>query len=129
MQNLDWYHTLNKPLLNPPDWVFAPVWTVLYLMIFVSFVLFIRSESTQSKVLPYIIFFLQLILNLSWTPIFFGLENPKAALIVISLLWLSIAFLIFSFYKYSKTASFLLIPYFLWVTFAAYLNFELFRLN
>lgn len=129
MQNLNWYHTLNKPFLTPPDWIFAPVWSVLYLMIFISFILFLKSKNTHSKIIPTVIFLIQLFLNLIWSPIFFGLEKPKAALLIIVFLWISILVTILSFYKHSKIASFLLIPYLLWVTFAVYLNFEFCRLN
>ncbi len=129
MQNMEWYSNLNKPFLSPPDWVFVPVWTILYIMIAMSFIFFIKSGMNRKKVLPLIFFIIQLILNISWTPVFFGLEKIRAAMIIILMMWIFLFITIITFYKYSKTASILLIPYFIWITFAVYLNFNFLRLN
>lgn len=132
LQNLNWYNTLTKPLLTPPSWVFAPAWTILYVMIFTSLVLFLKVGglgSLNQKVLPLTFFTLQMMLNFSWSPIFFGMHKIKLAFVVICLMWVLILATIITFYQHSKPASILLIPYFLWVSFATYLNFELMRLN
>lgn len=129
MQNLEWYHTLIKPVLNPPDWIFAPVWSVLYLMIFASFVIFVAKGNLEAKILPLTCFSAQMILNFIWSPVFFNYHDIKSAFIIICMMWLFILLTIIFFYKHSKISSILLIPYFLWVSFALYLNFELLILN
>lgn len=132
LQNLNWYNTLTKPFLTPPSWVFAPAWTILYVMIFTSLVLFLKVGglgSLSQKVLPLTFFTLQMVLNFSWSPIFFGMHKIKLAFVVICFMWLLILATIITFYPHSKPASILLIPYFLWVSFATYLNFELMELN
>ncbi len=128
MDNMLWYHNLNKPFLNPPDWIFAPVWALIYIMMIVSFIIFLKSGG-GNKSGAAILFMSQLVLNLIWSPVFFGNMNPKGALIVIILLVITLLWTIIAFYKYSKTAAILLIPYFVWVIFAVYLNFEIVRLN
>ena len=129
MKNLDWYHSLNQPLLSPPDWVFAPVWSFLYITIFVSFILFVMSESSSSKAIPFTIFVVQILLNLSWTPVFFGFHEIGLALLINFLLLISVIFLVIMFYPFSKLASLILVPYLLWVCFALYLTFAIWRLN
>lgn len=129
MRNFGWYYALKKPFLNPPSWIFGPVWSVLYVLIILSFFIFIKSESTFDKKIAISVFFIQLLLNLSWTPVFFGLKKIFLALLICTLLWLSIICLILLFYKHSKLASLLLVPYFLWTSFALYLNFSLWILN
>ncbi len=129
MIDFQWYHSLNQPLFMPPDWLFRPVWGVLYLTIFLSLFLFLRNGNVSEKKIPLTLFIVQIILNFLWTPIFFGYGKIGLAFIVCLLLWLIIPFLIFYFYKYSKLASIMLLPYFLWITFALYLNFEFWRLN
>lgn len=129
MRNFGWYYALKKTFLNPPSWIFGPVWSVLYVLIILSFFIFIKSESTFDKKIAISVFFIQLLLNLSWTPVFFGLKKIFLALLICTLLWLSIICLILLFYKHSKLASLLLVPYFLWTSFALYLNFSLWILN
>lgn len=129
MQNLEWYKTLIKPRLTPPDFVFAPVWTILYIMIGVSFFLFIRTGNISAKILPVSFFIIQLILNFSWSPVFFGMHKIKSAFVIICFMWIFILLTIITFYAHSKLAAVLLIPYFLWVTFATYLNYYLLKLN
>lgn len=128
MDNMTWYHSLNKPFLNPPDWIFAPVWILIYIMMSISFVLFLKSPG-KNKAGTATLFVSQLALNLIWSPVFFGNMNPRGALIVIILLIIALTWTILAFYKYSKTAAILLVPYLIWVLFAAYLNFEIIRLN
>ncbi len=129
MQNLDWYHSLNLPPLNPPDWIFPPVWTILYIMILVSFILFLKSKSKYDKFIPSLIWTLQLVVNLLWTPVFFFYQNILFALVLCVILVLLIFLTIISFYKFSKVSAILLIPYLMWVLFATYLNFSIWRLN
>lgn len=127
--DLNWYHSLNRPRFSPPDWVFAPAWGILYALIFISLILFVRGGNFNQKIFPLAIFSLQLILNIIWTPLFFTAKKIFLALVVIIALLASIAAVIFLFYKYSTLAAILLIPYFLWVSYAFYLNFEIWRLN
>lgn len=116
-----WYATLNQPFFNPPNWVFAPVWTTLYLLMGISLYLVWSSKAKEKKRALYV-FAVQLGLNFLWSLLFFGLQNPLLALAEILLLWFSILLSILVFHKISKPASYLLIPYILWVSFAAVLN-------
>lgn len=129
MENLDWYQTLTKPQCTPPDWIFAPAWIFLYFTIALSLMLFLKTGFAKEKIFPLIFFACQLVLNFLWSPIFFGMRNIKAAFVLICVLWLFVAAVIILFYKWSKLASYLLIPYFWWVTFAVYLNFGFVLLN
>ena len=125
-----WYAELSKPSFNPPDWAFGVVWPILYLMMGVAAFLIWRKgiESRQVRV-ALGLFVLQLILNGIWTPIFFGLHMMGLALAEIILLWLAILATIVSFWRISKSAAYLLIPYILWVSFAIALNAALWHLN
>ena len=129
MQNLEWFDSLNKPYLNPPDWVFMPVWSILYAMIILSLFLFLKGGLYKGKRLPLFFFIAQILLNFSWTPVFFGLQNIFAAFLIIFLMYIFIILTIITFYKYSKISALLLIPYLIWVSFAAYLNFAYLVLN
>lgn len=129
MMNLDWYHSLNLPIGTPPDWIFAPVWIILYLMIFASFLVFISAKSISKKFVALAFFIMQLLLNFLWSSIFFGLKNISDALWVIIFIWIFLAITLYEFYKISKPAFYLLIPYFLWVTYALYLNFSIYIMN
>jgi translocator protein len=126
-----WYQSLNKPSFNPPSWVFAPVWTSLYLMMGVSLFLVWSSKNMigSKKSISIILFLTQLILNAIWSLLFFGLKNPLLSFIEIVLLWITIIATILFFKKTSVFSAFLLVPYLLWVTFAAILNFSIFTLN
>lgn len=124
-----WYQALNKPFFNPPNWIFGPVWTILYILIGVSIFLVLEKASKNKRTFLSSLFLVQLVLNFFWTFIFFGLHNPLLAFIEIIFLWISILVLILKFRKYSKTASIILIPYLLWVSFAALLNLSIFLLN
>jgi len=126
-----WYYTLDKPIFNPPNWIFAPVWTLLFALMGISVFLIWKSNSvalTERK-LAIQIFVSQLCLNILWSILFFGLHSPSAALVeIISLLAMIIATL-FVFDRISKIASYILIPYLAWVSFASVLNFTIWFLN
>ena len=127
----DWYASLAKPAWTPPTWVFGPAWTILYAMMAVAAWRLWRRlgarprESRRALVL----FAVQLALNLSWTPVFFGMQRPDLALVVILVLWAAIAATIVAAWKACKTAAALLVPYLAWVTFATALNAAIWRLN
>ena len=127
--NYSWYQTLNQPFLTPPAWVFAPMWTLLYLTMFVSLIFYAKSYKTCDKTWGYVLFFSQILVNFAWSPIFFGLKNIGLALAVVILLDILVLWNIIIFYKNSKPAGLILIPYFLWILFATYLNFGYFVLN
>ena len=124
-----WYETLQRPKLTPPDWVFGPVWTVLYVMIAVSIFLFIRKYKSENGYGIYALVVLHLIFNFSWTGIFFGLKAPGLALIDILLLDISLVFMIRYFWQADVVSSILLWPYLIWVLFATYLNASFYILN
>lgn len=125
-----WYTTLAKPALNPPAWVFAPVWTTLYFLMGIAAFLVWQKGLKKKEVKTALLIFLgQLILNGLWTIIFFGLHRTFFALIDIILLWCAILASIITFSKLSRPAAYLLVPYLLWVTFATYLNAALWILN
>jgi translocator protein len=125
----DWYERLAKPSWRPPNWLFGPAWAVLYLTIAVSGWLVWRTAGLAGAVLPLAIYLVQLMLNAAWTPIFFGLHRPDLAFIAIVLLWLLIVATIAAFHPVNAAAAWLLLPYLAWVTFAAALNFTVWRLN
>ncbi len=126
----EWYATLTKPELAPPNWVFGPVWTTLYVLMGVAFFLVWRRGFTESGVrLAAGIFIFQLILNTAWSIVFFNLRSPGGALIVIVFLWTAILITMFSFARFSRLAAWLLVPYLAWVSFASYLNYAIWTLN
>ncbi len=129
MKNMEWFDSLNKPFLSPPDWLFAPVWTILYILIAISFILFIKGGMTKEKRLPLAFFIIQMLLNFAWSPVFFRLESIGGALAIIIFMWLFILLTVIFFFKHSKLASILLVPYLVWVSFAFYLNLSYFVLN
>lgn len=130
-----WYAGLVKPALNPPSWVFGPAWTTLYALMGIAAFLVWSSHAKSSEdkkkqiKIALGIFGLQLFLNAIWSIIFFGLQSPGWALVDIVALWLAIAWTMFVFYKISKLAMYLLVPYLLWVSFASYLNYSIWVLN
>lgn len=125
-----WYASLNKPAFNPPNWVFFPVWTTLYaLMGIAAFLVWRRGLHERRVRVALVIFAIQLILNLAWTIIFFGLYSLFGAVVAIVLLWLAIVVNIVAFWRISKVAGALLIPYILWVSFAGLLNVSVWMLN
>lgn len=125
----EWYAALRKPSWNPAGWIFGPVWTALYLMMAVAAWLVWRQGGWGKQRKPLLVFLAQLALNALWTPLFFGLHRPGMAFAEIVLLWLAIAATIVVFRPVSRTAMLLLVPYLAWVSFAAALNFTLWRLN
>jgi benzodiazapine receptor len=125
----EWYGALKKPDWNPPGWIFGPVWTALYMMMAVAAWLVWRHGGWGQQRKPLIVFLVQLALNALWTPLFFGLHWPGVAFAEIVLLWLAIAATIVVFHPVSRPAMLLLVPYLTWVSFAAALNFTLWRLN
>jgi len=125
-----WYATLNKPFFTPPSWLFAPVWVTLYTLMGISaFLVWRKGLSDQHVRTASIVFAVQLILNVLWSGVFFGFRSILAGLIVIVILWIAILLTILNFYKISTTAGLLLIPYILWVSIAAALNFSVLILN
>jgi tryptophan-rich sensory protein len=124
-----WYVHLNKPPFNPPNWIFGPVWTMLYLLMGVSLFLVLEKKLKKQKNFLLALFFFQLLLNFLWSVIFFGWHMPLLAMVDIILLWISIALLIIDFWKFSKPAAIILIPYLLWVSFASILNLFVAFLN
>lgn len=129
MFDYKWYLALNKPFLSPPAWIFSPVWTFLYITMGISLFLYGKKLTNKPKTWGYVVFFTQLLINLSWTPTFFGIKNIPLALALIILLDILVLFNIIEFMKISKPAGKLLIPYFIWILFATYLNFGYFILN
>lgn len=125
----EWYGTLKKPSWNPPGWIFGPVWTALYTTMAVAAWLVWRQGGWGKQRKPVLIFLVQLALNALWTPLFFGLHRPGVAFAEIVLLWLAIAATLAAFCRVSLIAAGLLVPYLAWVSFAAVLNFTLWRLN
>ncbi len=124
-----WCERLKKPSWRPPNRLFAPVWTILYVMIAVAGWLIWREAGFAGASLPLAIYVSQLILNAAWTPLFFGLHRPDLAFIDIVLVWVSIVATIVLFYPIRIGAALLLVPYLAWVTFASALNFAVWRLN
>ena len=125
-----WYVTLNKPSFNPPNWIFAPVWTTLYFLMGISFWLVWKSNAAaaiKNKAITY--FIIQLILNFFWSIIFFSFHQLGIALAEIIILWIFILLSFMAFYPISKPAAYLLLPYLLWVSFATILNFSIWKLN
>lgn len=148
-----WYAGLEKPSFSPPNWIFGPVWTILFILMGISLYL-VWAEKWQakdsgrmqkikawniysqklwqgqwSKINIILIFALQLILNIVWSFLFFGMHSPQLAFFEILMLWFTILFTILNFYRVSKLAAYLLVPYIFWVSFAAILNYFIWMLN
>lgn len=125
-----WYVGLNKPVFSPPNQIFGPVWTFLYLNMAISFYLIWSKSFNNKKVREAILLFTtQLILNLAWSFFFFGLESPLLGLVDIVFLWFFVFLTIRNFYKISKNAGLILIPYLVWISFAGVLNLFVYLLN
>jgi len=124
-----WYATLEKPFFSPPNWIFGPVWTLLYVLMGVSLYLLWTSTRKGDKTKAFMAFGIQIALNTLWSVFFFGLHAPVGGLITIVILLISIALTIRYFWHFSKMASYLLLPYLLWVSFATILNIAIVALN
>jgi tryptophan-rich sensory protein len=124
-----WYTTLDKPAFNPPSWVFAPVWTMLYVLMAIAAWRVWRSPQTDLRRRALGAFGLQLVLNLLWSVLFFGFQQIGAALVDIVLLFSAIAFNALLFWRVERLAGWLFVPYLLWVAFAALLILSLWLLN
>lgn len=123
-----WFIALNKPIWNPPSWLFGPVWTLLYVLMGIACYLIWKSDHPQKKALLKL-YAIQLILNALWSPAFFGMQSPFLGLLVIIPLWAAIVLCILQFKKVSQLASGLMVPYLLWVTFATVLNASIWLMN
>lgn len=124
-----WYRTIAKPTWNPPDRVFGPVWTALYVMMAIAGWLVWKRDGFRNAAVPLTLFGVQLLLNVGWSWIFFGLHQPGWAFVEIVVLWATIAATTILFFRHLKPAGWLFVPYLVWVSFAATLNFTLWRLN
>ena len=125
----EWYASLRKPAWNPPNWIFGPVWTALYTFMAIAAWLVWRRGGFRSQRVALSLYLLQLLVNAFWTPLFFGLKHPALGFVDIVLLWGALLATILAFWKAHRLAAWLLMPYLAWVTFAAALNFALWRLN
>ena len=125
----EWYERLRKPSWRPPNWLFAPVWSALYLMMAFAAWLVWGKAGLAAGAVPLALWLGQLVLNAAWSPAFFGLRRPDLGLIVIAALWVAIASTVAAFAAVSATAAWLMVPYLVWVSFATALNFAIWRLN
>jgi benzodiazapine receptor len=125
----EWYASLRKPAWNPPNWIFGPVWTVLYASMGITGWLVWKRGGIAGQRIALSLFLLQLLLNALWSPLFFGLRNPALAFLDIVLLWLAVLVTVVAFWKAHWLSGALLVPYLAWVTFASVLNFAIWRLN
>jgi tryptophan-rich sensory protein len=125
-----WYSSLNKPFFTPPSWVFGPVWTSLFFLIgFALYLVWQEGLEKRSVRLAVYAFSIQMILNVLWSFLFFGMQNPLLGFIEIIILWFAILITIFKFYKVSRPAAYMMIPYICWVTIATALNLAVWLLN
>lgn len=123
-----WYALINKPAFNPPNWLFGPAWTTLYILMGIALFLVWQAKA-KNKQTAYTVFFIQLALNALWSILFFGAHDLFLSFIEIIILWIMILWSIIAFYRISKPAGYLLIPYLCWVTFASTLTFAVWQLN
>jgi benzodiazapine receptor len=124
-----WYVTLNKPSFNPPNYLFGPVWTTLYILMGISLFLVLNKAKDLEKNKIIFVFSIQLILNFLWSFLFFKFQQLGLALVEILIMWCSILFMIIVFYKTNKLAALINIPYLLWVSFATILTYSIYNLN
>jgi len=125
-----WFEGLSKPMLTPPNGVFGPVWTTLFVLMAVAAFLVSKEGIIHQKVrIALAVFGVQLVLNVLWSAVFFGMHNLFGAMIEITVFWISIAATIYLFSKISRTAALIMLPYLGWVTFASYLTFAIWQLN
>jgi benzodiazapine receptor len=125
-----WYSAIKKPAFNPPNWLFGPVWTILYVLIATAaYLVWQRRDDSELYRKARSAYFIQLALNFAWSAVFFGKHQVLGAMVVIALLWISIVAIIYYFGKFNKPAAWLLVPYLLWVSFASVLNLYIYLLN
>ncbi len=125
----NWYAGLQKPAFNPPNWIFGPVWTTLYVLMGISLYMIVGLPASEERTQAIWIFGLQMLLNFTWSFIFFKWQRPSWAFAEIILLWISILWMIVSFYKLKPVAGLLQLPYIAWVSFASMLNYAIWQLN
>jgi len=124
-----WYRQLRKPSWQPPDWLFGPVWTVLYGMIAVAGWRVYETAGLDAGAVALAVYLVQLLLNAGWSALFFGLRRPDLALVEVVAFWGAILATVLVFYPIDALAAYLLLPYLAWVSFATVLNFTIWRLN
>ena len=124
-----WYQTLNKPSFNPPDWIFGPVWTTLYILMGIAIWLVWKNKPSKIRTTSIRIFWLQLFFNIFWTYLFFGIQRIDLGFFEIIFLIFLISLNIIYFFKINKNASYLLVPYLIWVLYASILNYNIWILN
>lgn len=124
-----WYPTLAKPPWTPPPWLFGPVWTLLYVMMAVAAWLVWRTSGGRQRAVALGLFVAQLVLNATWSILFFGMRSPLLGLIDILLLWVLIGAVVVAFFRVAKVAGALMLPYWAWVSFAVALNLAIWRMN
>lgn len=124
-----WYENLQKPFLNPPSWLFRPAWIIMYISLLSSFLIYLCTKSETNKAYGYVYFGLQFVLNILWSPVFFYYKKIGIALLIVIFMIIFTILTIVEFYKVSKLSAYILIPYLLWIIFAAYLNFSFLILN
>lgn len=124
-----WYASLRKPSWTPPNWLFGPVWSVLYVAMGTAAWLVWRERGFAGARLALTLFFAQLILNALWSILFFGRKTPGAALVEIAFLWVAVFATMAAFWQISRAAGWLFVPYLWWVTFASFLNYSIWRMN
>lgn len=125
-----WYASLQKPFFSPPNWVFGPVWTILYILMGIAASI-VWQKGLKKKAIRFALklFLFQLVLNFLWSFIFFGFHLPKVALVEIIILWIAIFLTIKTFFPINRSAALLMLPYLLWVSFATILNLGIVLLN
>ena len=125
----DWYDSLSKPKFQPPAWIFAPVWSILYILMLISLILVLFSPFKWTNIFAYVFFIAQIAVNLQWLPAFFQEHNLKKAFLLAALLSFLVFMTMITFFHISKLAGILFLPYFLWSCFATILSFEILELN
>jgi tryptophan-rich sensory protein len=129
MHNSLWFNNLNKPFLQPPEWIFTPVWIILYGTLLIALILYSVTITTKSKKSGYVIFLVHMVFNLLWSPVFFILHKIDIAFFIILIMDITAFVFVKKFFAISKAAGFILIPYLAWILFATYLNLQFLRLN
>lgn len=125
-----WYHGLRKPRLNPPDWLFGPAWTIILgLAAWSAAIAWNAASGPGERTTVLVLFSANAVLHLLWSPLFFKLKRPDWALLEVAFLWLSLVALVVLLAPISRSASLLIVPYLLWVSFATWLNWQIVRLN